>query len=267
MSGKSRGFTLIELLVVVAIIALLIAILLPSLARAREQSKTLICGTHMRQVGQLVSIYAGEHDGRGPGGGNGTEQGRTTSDSLAWNDILNAEVLNRGSYGVGARTSESSPVTTLSCPNYMAASATDYSRTGQNTYGYPYPTPQDFNSYYPDAQPLNLYWLGARVNLFRGDQFMLIESYASNDVTGCVEGLNDRGQLGTIQGFPSYTSLTYGPVSNGNGPAFRHPFQKAANFLYIDGHIQVLTPKDDVADHPSNYNGWSLVGPGHMAMP
>jgi prepilin-type N-terminal cleavage/methylation domain-containing protein len=53
-----RGFTLIELLVVVAIIALLISILLPSLARARAQARTTLCGSRISQVAKAFLIYA-----------------------------------------------------------------------------------------------------------------------------------------------------------------------------------------------------------------
>ncbi len=58
---KKKGFTLIELLVVVAIIALLISILLPSLARARELSKRAVCAANVRGIGQSCKIYANDY--------------------------------------------------------------------------------------------------------------------------------------------------------------------------------------------------------------
>jgi prepilin-type N-terminal cleavage/methylation domain-containing protein/prepilin-type processing-associated H-X9-DG protein len=58
-----RGFTLIELLVVVAIIAVLIAILLPSLGRARDQAKTASCMSNMRSMFQAIQIYDTMYDG------------------------------------------------------------------------------------------------------------------------------------------------------------------------------------------------------------
>ncbi|MCC7292407.1 MAG: prepilin-type N-terminal cleavage/methylation domain-containing protein [Phycisphaerales bacterium] len=58
---RIRGFTLIELLVVIAIIALLISILLPSLSRARELSKRLVCASNLKGIATSMKVYANDH--------------------------------------------------------------------------------------------------------------------------------------------------------------------------------------------------------------
>lgn len=63
---KIRAFTLIELLVVIAIIALLISILLPSLSRARELSKRLVCGSNLKGIGTSCKIYANDNQEKWP---------------------------------------------------------------------------------------------------------------------------------------------------------------------------------------------------------
>ncbi len=57
------AFTLIELLVVVAILALLISILLPSLSRARAQAKATKCGSNLSSVGKAIHTYLSENRG------------------------------------------------------------------------------------------------------------------------------------------------------------------------------------------------------------
>lgn len=55
------GFTLVELLVVVAIIAVLAAMLLPVLAKAKAKSHGAACASHLRQLGMALAFYAGDH--------------------------------------------------------------------------------------------------------------------------------------------------------------------------------------------------------------
>jgi prepilin-type N-terminal cleavage/methylation domain-containing protein/prepilin-type processing-associated H-X9-DG protein len=93
---RRRAFTLVELLIVIGIIAVLIGLLLPALARARAQSKRTHCLSNLHQVGIALHGYASDYEGRIPYGpkdppaypGNFYQRTGWVTSLLSYNDQL-----------------------------------------------------------------------------------------------------------------------------------------------------------------------------------
>ena len=75
----THGFTLLELLITAAIIALLAALLLPALAKAKTKGQSISCLNNLKQLGLGIQMYAAENDGRLPENlpGNPTDSSKT----------------------------------------------------------------------------------------------------------------------------------------------------------------------------------------------
>jgi prepilin-type N-terminal cleavage/methylation domain-containing protein/prepilin-type processing-associated H-X9-DG protein len=93
---RRTGFTLIELLVVIAIIAILAAILFPVFARARESARKTMCMSNMRQLGNAVTMYIGDHEEYYPELVSGGCWGRGSIANALWSRQIYPYVKDKG---------------------------------------------------------------------------------------------------------------------------------------------------------------------------
>jgi prepilin-type N-terminal cleavage/methylation domain-containing protein/prepilin-type processing-associated H-X9-DG protein len=75
------GFTLIELLVVISVIAVLMAILMPSLQKARRTAQTVVCRSNLKQWGQIFHLYAFDNENKLP---QSIQGGRLSAQDAYW---------------------------------------------------------------------------------------------------------------------------------------------------------------------------------------
>lgn len=176
-----KAFTLVELLVVIGIIAVLISILLPSLARARQQALTISCLANLRTVGQALLLYS-NNNRKYPYGASG---GAATNDT--WWHAVSEElgVQTRNADGTTVRLAE-----VLKCPGALLMDAplgyrADYTANvrampgAQDTY----PDPMQGGRPWQPMQPGTIKDSAAKIIVWDGGQFQWWKRDPGGDVT------------------------------------------------------------------------------------
>jgi prepilin-type N-terminal cleavage/methylation domain-containing protein/prepilin-type processing-associated H-X9-DG protein len=249
---RSRAFTLVELLVVIAILALLVTMLMPMLARAKEIARRTLCMTSQKNVGWAALMFAQDHNGRGPGR---AHRFKPTGSSISWANILNyqqygEEVLQR----MGNEPKEKM----LYCPSMKPWGNNRYARAwkwnmyaaGGPGWGGNLPC-GPYGDMAPDPAVINASWdsygFGAVLEAFpnAGYQFLMCEGErASDEIFSSRKSPPYEVELGTDPSYAPYSS-------KGGGWAFRH-VGTTANFLFIDGHVKTYGP-DEHIDEKARY--------------
>ena len=142
-SGR-RGFTLIELLVVIAIIAILAAMLLPALARAKEAALRIKCASGLKQLSLSATLYAGDNDGMFP----------PRTNAWRWPTRLQENYQNLELLICPTDAKRGTPLTDTSSPTLADRSPRSYMINGWNDYFKRALSDADFNAYMSARYPL-----------------------------------------------------------------------------------------------------------------
>lgn len=111
-ASRTRAFTLIELLVVISIIAVLIAILLPTLSKARQIGRATVCLSNLRSLGGSAVMYADANEGHLPNVG--LAHGGSIDEGNAW---INSAIAEIGNAAVARCPDDRSPAWETPPPN------------------------------------------------------------------------------------------------------------------------------------------------------
>jgi prepilin-type N-terminal cleavage/methylation domain-containing protein/prepilin-type processing-associated H-X9-DG protein len=248
-----RGFTLVEILVVIGVIAVLMAILLPTLSLATESSRRVSCASQLRQVGAALTAYVNENRGEFPYAPRATAN---DADALWWQP---ARVREIGNKGIGPYLNlRPDDLRMFRCP-------TDSEAATRQAAGR-YPLTYVFNS--------NLNGNGIatvrKINQVK-DSTSVVWVYEENGVSiddGNGTLWNVKGTWGNIgmlglrhdhknrRQYPDASSAVTGiPNLQGRG-----------NLLFVDGHVEYLEraeahKKEHALPNPSLYANEPDIGP------
>jgi prepilin-type N-terminal cleavage/methylation domain-containing protein/prepilin-type processing-associated H-X9-DG protein len=250
-----RAFTLIELLVVVAIIALLIAILLPSLGKAKENAKCTRCLANLKALGMSSMLYNNEFsDYMCPGyylvGGS---SGENWANIFTYMKYIPVTIQDKGASPITSAPTSFNTSTVLYCPDGLATNAGSTTVTNF----------QDVNGFLPQFaksvtfRTPTLTWYGINSLTFDPAHISPARRIANDDAN------TTDFWLPKVTRLPQPSSLVYlfdgvwsNLDANLNRIFPRHKQGTTTNVMFCDGHGETLARSTMPGWNPSDQSGW-----------
>jgi prepilin-type N-terminal cleavage/methylation domain-containing protein/prepilin-type processing-associated H-X9-DG protein len=217
------GFTLVELLVVLGIIAILLAILLPSVSGSRQRAVATKCASNVRQSVQTLHLYANDNNGKFPPYFNINDPS-----GLSWCDYLRPYTVNLKANDTSNKGRRWDPTSIFNCPavkvdkNFKVNPLAPYGVDYASTIGYTFAVTASR-------------WRYARSKVPAASEVIMVGDM----------NVTDDDRMSTADGYRIETAAnvdSWQLSGNGGQVAARH--EDKANMAFVDAHVEPMSTND-----------------------